>query len=186
MNNDEDEKFRKIANDIEDLHRAKPHQYPWTEQELYDRAFAERGEDFPLGLQGEPIACESIFEEGQKRAAMALLGLALTENLSSANLGIIQAFYDAINPDVQRGEFVLRLGARRPGAKPKSFKAQLREKMDDAITATLVELAERKFGKKEAAVAYVADLKRVSRASIFRQMARNEKYRNELSQENDE
>lgn len=186
MSGDEDEKFRKISDKIADWHRPKPFEYEWPEQELYDRAFAERQDDFPLGLQGEPIACESIFEEGQRMAAMALLGVALTEDLSSASLGVIQSFYDAINPDVERGDFILRLGARRPGAKPKSLKAKMREEIDDAVTAKLVFFAEERFGKKEAAVAYLAQLKGVSRASIFRQLARHEGRVEATSQESDE
>lgn len=179
---DEDSKYRRIVGHLDHLDSPKRLMLPWTEEELYRRAFNDPHGTFPLDLLGDPIASDSVFEGGAQLAAMALLGVALTENLSDASLATIRQIYDALNPDAERGEYIAKVRQRQPGRSRPSVKAELRQQLDDATTAKLVEFAERRFGKKEAAISYIAELKGVSRANIFRALARHRKAIEEKSQ----
>jgi hypothetical protein len=168
----DDDGFERIAAEIESLNSPKSRPLPWTEKELYERAFSGTEDFFAVDLEGEPIVSESVLEQGPRMASMALLAIALREELSEASKSAIRHLYDALNPDAERGEFILTLSQRRPGRKPPTYGAQVRQNLTDAMTAALVRFAEKKFGKKEAAVAYAAELRKVSRAEIFRSLAR--------------
>jgi hypothetical protein len=170
----EDVVARKTLVSIEEQRLVKNNPVTWTEAQLYEKAFEGETHLVSLDLLGKSIVCDNVLDGGAEVAAVAIMAIALTENLSLESRATLRQIYDALNPDAGRGQHRLTLKHRKRGKKPQSIEEQHRERLNDNVTATLVRIATNKFGKKEAAVHFVATLQNVSRASIFRALARSE------------
>lgn len=144
---------------------------PISEQELYERAFGNLS-TFPSDNSRESVARYSMLEHGRAGLATALLAIGMTEDLSDYSKAILRDIYVALSDAPVRGDFVLEIQQRRPGHRKTSDEAHEVE-VEDELIATLVSFGMQKYRKKEAAVASIAGLMKVSRASIFRSLKRH-------------
>ena len=145
----------------------------WSEAELYAIAFEGAGDYFPVAPDGQPLTCDDVFDTGESGAALAILAIALTETLSPASRTTLMHFYHALAPIEGRSRYKLVAKQVHRGRKQKTEIDEWREAIDDSLINRMVELIEEKVGKREAAVAEVAAQRNISRAAVFRSLARH-------------
>ena len=118
----------------------------------------------------------SILEEGAANAARALMGIALGGKLEPIDVAILRDFYDALKG---RGGFRLKLMQARRG-RLRTGEELLKQANADKNMLRLVGLLTKKLGKREAAVNAASHALKVSRATIFNQMRRAQRFDREV------
>ena len=108
----------------------------------------------------EPHCCE----EGERKLAYGILGIALSENLRPNSVQILKQVYDSL----VSADPVWRLTiSRAKRGKPISRESLELQRLSDLSISALVDSATRRMGKREAAVAAVCEAFDMRRDEVF-------------------
>lgn len=146
-----------------------------VEAEWYEQFFDSKLRDVAHEHEGRPHLEKNVLEEGADAAAMAILAVALTEDLSAWSLSTLRDIYDALNSNPIRGQFKLTVQRRSKGRSKPSFEEAIRLREADSSIETLVTYLVERGIKKEAVVSHLMHQRRISRAGVFRRLARSPK-----------
>ena len=148
-----------------------------AEAEWYEWAFDSKLRGVAHEYDGRPHLVDNVLEEGADNAAMAILAIAMTEELSLWSLSTLRDIYDGLNSAPARGGFRIKVQLRGKGRSKQSFKQMQRLQEADKSFETIIKHFVDKGFKKEAVVAGLLQRNKTSRAGAFRRLARAKKNR---------
>lgn len=148
-----------------------------VEAEWYEQFFDSKLRGVGHEHEGRPHLTENVLEEGADRAAMAILAVALTEDLSVWSLSTLRDIYDALNSNPTRGQFMLTIQRRSKGRPKPSFEEAMSLQEADRNIERLATYLVDDGVKKEAVVSALIGRRKMSRAGVFRRLARAQRNR---------
>jgi hypothetical protein len=108
---------------------------------------------------------------GSKKIAMAVLGVALTNELDRQSKGILRGTFDCLAGTNDGYEWRLKLVRRKRGSY-KTFDQRKLQEMIDVVTLRLVEWTTKQTGKQEVAIQDAMDRDNVDRSTVFARLKR--------------
>ncbi|OAO04005.1 hypothetical protein A8B75_07985 [Sphingomonadales bacterium EhC05] len=138
----------------------------FSRNDLLERAF---GDIAPFeGMESD------LDDYGTQGLALAILGIALTNELDSQSKAVLRGFYDALSEDKNGIEWQLKLKRRRRGKYLTHDQRRLKDGID-VLTLRWVDWITKQTGKQEVGIQEIMDRDNIDRSTVFAMLKRARK-----------